>query len=103
MQFGKIGHMRGDDERRMDKLKEFSRPQDTMLIDLQADDGPVEKDKDDAKKKNSSKLDVIQPNQKKCMTGVDYRLTSLHYNRGITMDKQKTRGTEKSAYLPNHM
>ena len=76
-----------------------------MLKDiLDAEDGPVEKDKDDTnKKKKSSKLDVIQPIQRKVMTGVDYRHTSLHYNRGITIDKQKTRATDKSAYLPNHM
>lgn len=37
------------------------------------------------------------------MTGVDYRNTSLHYNRGITLDKQYTRYHQKSDHLPVHM
>jgi len=37
------------------------------------------------------------------MTGVDYRNTSLHYNRGISLDKQFSRIMPKSNYLPVHM
>ena len=37
------------------------------------------------------------------MTGVDYRNSSLHYNRGVGINKQFTRNSEKSNYLPVHM
>lgn len=33
------------------------------------------------------------------MTGIDYRTTSLHYNKGITMDRMNLR--EKSNYREN--
>lgn len=34
LQFGKIRHKRGDDEKRMEKLKEFARPEDDMVSDM---------------------------------------------------------------------
>ena len=37
------------------------------------------------------------------MNGVDYRLTSLHYNRGISMQDEKGRTREESNWLPVHM
>ncbi len=37
------------------------------------------------------------------MTGVDYRSTSLHYNRGIAFNKQHSRAREMSQNLPIHM
>jgi len=37
------------------------------------------------------------------MTGVDYRNTSLHYNKGIHWQKQFSRYAEPSSYLPLHM
>jgi hypothetical protein len=37
------------------------------------------------------------------MPGVDYRLTSLHYNKGITIEKQYSRYDTKSNHLPIHM
>ena len=37
------------------------------------------------------------------MTGVDYRNTSLHFNRGIPLTKQYGRTKSTSNYLPVHM
>mmetsp|Transcript_5636 Transcript_5636/g.8900 ORF Transcript_5636/g.8900 Transcript_5636/m.8900 type:complete len:119 (+) Transcript_5636:488-844(+) len=34
LQFSKIGHLRGDEERRMAKMKEYARPQDNLLSDM---------------------------------------------------------------------
>jgi len=37
------------------------------------------------------------------MTGVDYRNTSLHYNRGVAVDVVLARTSPKSNFLPAHM
>ena len=37
------------------------------------------------------------------MTGVDFRNTSLHFNRGIPLNKQYARYNDKSNHLPVHM
>jgi hypothetical protein len=34
LQFGKIGHQRGDDEKRIAKMKEFTRPEDHLRSDM---------------------------------------------------------------------
>jgi len=59
-----------------------------MLRDLlYTEDAPTANErKDDSKKKKTSKLDAIKPPQRKVMTGVDYRHTSLHYNRGVPIE-----------------
>ena len=95
--------MRGDDERRMEKLKEFASPEDNMLSDMRslglmnADSGGSsgKMKKGEGKKKYMS--------QEKVMTGVDYRNTSLHYNRGIEIERQYQRSAAISNYLPCHM
>jgi hypothetical protein len=45
LQFGKIGHKRGDDEKRMAKLVEYKVPQDDQLIELLEGDKKKEKEK----------------------------------------------------------
>ena len=37
------------------------------------------------------------------MGGVDFRTTSLHYNRGVTLNAQKARVSTRSNFLPVHM
>ena len=40
------------------------------------------------------------------MTGIDFRTTSLHYNRGVTMDKMNVREKQNdhlADLLPSHM
>ena len=57
-----------------------------MLRDLlYTEDAPAQ-EKNDRGKKKTSKLDAIKPPARKVMTGVDYRHTSLHYNRGVTIE-----------------
>jgi hypothetical protein len=34
LQFSKIGHLRGDEERRLAKMKEYARPSDNLLSDM---------------------------------------------------------------------
>ena len=70
-----MGEKRGDEERRNRKLMEFALPVDDKLADILKDE---QKEKKEAE---SVKL----------MTGIDYRNTSLHYDRGITLDKQFAR------------
>ena len=96
--------MRGDDERRMDKLKEFASPEDNMLSDMRSlglmnESGSGSNGK--AKKGEGNKKKYMS--QQKVMTGVDYRNTSLHYNRGIEIDRQYQRSAAISNYLPCHM
>lgn len=87
LQFAKIRHMRGDDEKRMAKLKEFQRPQDNWRTDMEAlgvdtgTHGPASKDK----KKTSKSATGYKP--AKFMAGVDYLNTSLHFTRGIGISK----------------
>ena len=66
------------------------------------EDEPAQK-KDDKNNQKNSKLDAIKPPQRKVMTGVDYRNTSLHYNRGVTLEIQRQRVSPHSNYLPAHM
>ena len=87
LQFGTMGEKRGDEERRNRKLMEFALPVDDKLADILKDE---QKEKKEAE---SVKL----------MTGIDYRNTSLHYDRGITLDKQFARQEQKSSNFPVHM
>ena len=41
LQFTKIGHARGDDERRLLKLQEYSNPTDNMLKDMLNEDPDI--------------------------------------------------------------
>lgn len=85
-------------------MKQYQNPQDNALRDLlQNDDEPQVAEKDDIKKDKAKKLEMIKPPQRKVMTGVDYRHTSLHYNRGVPIDVVKSRVNPKSNYLPAHM
>ena len=34
LQFSRIGHLRGDEEKRLAKMKEYARPQDNLLSDM---------------------------------------------------------------------
>ena len=55
LQFTKIGHMRGDEEKRMAKLKEFTRPEDNLRSDLMFLNFDVKSSKTDSKNAKSSK------------------------------------------------
>lgn len=77
LQFQNIGSKRGDEERRMAKLKEFKNPQDNFLDDLLGKNLELED------KKRCG--DALNP-YANLMRGVDYRNTSLHYNRGISIE-----------------
>lgn len=76
LQFSSIGSKRGDEEKRMLKLKEYSNPQDNYLNDILTK----------GIGKNQTPRDRAgMPHHDNLMRGIDYRNTSLHYNRGITI------------------
>ena len=86
----------------MAKMKEYQNPQDNALQELlYTEEAPaIDKKNDNNSKKKNSKLDAIRPPQKKVMTCVDYRNTSLHYNRGVPIDVQKSRVSSTINYQP---
>jgi hypothetical protein len=94
LQFARIGQKRGDDERRMRKLMEFSLEKDNMSDILWNDikgnsvksQGALLKKGEKPPPRDSSKAFDFQGNP--IMTGVDYRNSSLHYNRGIPLCQQ---------------
>ena len=55
-----------------------------MIRDLLYTEDALQDTKTDNKK--TSKLDAIRPPKRKVMTGVDYRHTSLHFDRGVGID-----------------
>lgn len=75
LQFGTMGEIRGAEEKRNRKLMEFALPVDDKLADILKDEQKEKKEAESAK----------------LMTGVDYRNTCLHYDRGITLEKQFAR------------
>ena len=96
----------------MAKLKEYSRPQDNLLSDMLSmnidlNQGKKEVDDEDKKMKaartKSQQNAGIDMNGNKFMIGVDYRNTSLHYNKGVGMLKQFGRTADRSNFLPVHM
>ena len=73
----------------MDRLKEFKLPQDDVMEQITGE-------------KDSAPIFGPQ-GHKKLMTGVDFRNTCLHYDRGISINKQFERTKAKSSHLPCHM
>ena len=96
----------------MDKLREFTNPD--KQSDLQflqnaqgGGKGKQSKNGDDQPARRQA-LSLSRDTAKDymgrtVMTGVDYRNTSLHYNKGVHWQNQFSRYTEKSDYLPLHM
>ena len=101
LQFARIGHQRGDDEKRMAKLKEFQRPQDNWRTDMEALGINTDYNSDKGAKQKKSKTPGFKP--VKFMSGVDFLNTSLHFTRGIGIKRQLPRAASNSNYLPVHM
>lgn len=74
----------------MAKLKEYKRPQDDELLALLQD---------------NSVDNAFSNENKRVMKHIDFRLTSLHYDSGIPMNKMAARINVKdqSFVLPDHM
>ena len=112
LQFARIGNNRGDDEKRLRKLQEFQKQKD-IVSDILKDDFKGGKSTSKSQGNLTSKKGEKPPprDSKKAvdfqgnpiMTGVDYRNSSLHYNRGIGLSQQYGRMAEKSNYLPVHL
>ena len=72
-------------------MKEFAKPQDDILKSV------LKLNQKEMQSKKSREIEGTK------MPGVDYRNTSLHYNRGIPLHKQMPRSNVKSDHLPSHM
>lgn len=103
LQFAKIGEKRGDAERRLNKLKEFTNPnkQTEFLLsnptnknqaqaggkhgkEKQEKGDDSDSDKPIVKKALSLNKDTVKDyTGKNAMALVDYRHTSLHFDKGV--------------------
>ena len=89
LQFAHIGKKRGDDEKREAKLKEYTKEDHNMMQELYKDDHDGQ--------------GIGKNKGENWMRGIDYRNTSLHYNRGVTYNKQFARINPKTSNYPVHM